>query len=126
MLNESRFHAALESAQWKISHSGSISAEKMNVYWREFKDVELTDNEFASCLEAVSRRSNFFPKVAEIWEEVNKTRSILINKHSVPIELIPGIPKPLWFDEVFERGKEEQKCIQDRLNAGKYLGSNSF
>ena len=126
MLNKSPFLETLMSAQWKISQSGSISQEKLHVYWEEFKNVQVTDEQFATCVQAVSRQSKFFPKVAEIWDEVDKTRSKLLNQRFVSNELVLGIPKPPWFSEVYEKGKAEQKAMQDRLNSGKYLGSQSF
>ena len=126
MLSKSHFHDVLVSAQWKIAHSGAISPEKLNVYWEEFKDVSLTDEQFAGCLAAVSKRSTFFPKVAEIWEEIDRIKSKLPALMFNSIGIARGIAKPEWFDEMVEQEKAGQQKRQDKLNGGKYVGSPAY
>ena len=126
MLNKSIFRASLGSAQWKIAQSGSISPEKIDVYWEEFKDATLTDEQFSDCVAAVSRRSNFFPKVPEIWEEVIKAGSKCQFPVFEPFDGAIRIPKPSWFDEMYALCRDEQKNKQDSLNGGKYIGSSQF
>ena len=126
MLNKSLFQKVLESAQWKIAQSGAIAMDKLNVYWEEFKNVPLTDEQFSRCVAVVSRRSNFFPKVSEIWEEVDKSVARFRTMVSEPFERARGIPKPPWFDEIFALGVEEKKKWQEDQNGGRYVGSSQF
>ena len=82
MLNKSRFKTTLERAQLKIAQSVNLSIEKLDTYWEEFKDCGITDEQFEECVKAVSRQSKFFPKVAEIWEEVTRLK---------PRDLVPRL-----------------------------------
>jgi len=126
MLNKKRFQKILEEAQLKVAQNCYLSSEKLDIYWKEFKDIPLAEDLFDQCVSAVSKRSNFFPKVAEIWEEIEKHR----RANRVP--RIEGetfrhlTPKPAWFDAIVAQEKAAQRERQDRFNGGNYLGGAAY